>query len=186
MTLSCRLLPDAVADGPANMADDEVLLRSAALGLPSLRFYGWTEATISLGYFQPAARRLEDPLLSDLPFLRRPTGGDALVHHHELTYCLAVPSEHARRSAPPWLAMHAVIATALAEFGVDAHPHVAGGEDSFSGFLCFEHFTPGDLIVNGAKVVGSAQRRQRSAVMQHGSILLARSPFTPSLPGIRE
>src|SRR5436305_13339788 len=106
MILSCRLLPDAVADGPANMADDELLLRSAALGRPSLRFYGWTEATLSLGYFQPAARRLEDPLLRDLPFVRRPTGGNALVHHHELTYCLAVPSEQTRRSAAPWLAMH--------------------------------------------------------------------------------
>ena len=186
MTLSCRLLPDADADGPANMADDEVLLRSAASGQPTLRFYGWTEATLSLGYFQPAARRLKDPLLRDLPFVRRPTGGDALVHHHELTYCLAVPAEQARRSAAPWLAMHEILATALAEFSVDAHPHVACGEDSFSGFLCFEHFTPGDLIVNGAKVVGSARRKQRDAVLQHGSILLARSPFTPSLSGIRE
>ncbi|MBI1918379.1 MAG: lipoate--protein ligase family protein, partial [Planctomycetes bacterium] len=161
MILSCRLLPDAVANGPANMASDEVLLRSAASGQPSLRFYGWTEATLSLGYFQAAARRLEDPLLRDLPVVRRPTGGDALVHHHELTYCLAVPAQPA-----PWLAMPEVIATALAEFGVEAHLHAAGGEDSVSGFLCFEHFTTGDLIVNGAKVVGSARRKQRDAVMQ--------------------
>jgi len=168
------------------MANDEVLLRSAAKGRPSLRFYVWTEATLSLGYFQPAARRLEEPLLRDLPFVRRPTGGDALVHHHELTCCFAVPSEQTRRSAAPWLAMHEIIGAALAEFGIDAHPYVAGREDSFTGFLCFEHFTAGDLIVNGTKVVGSAQRKQRGAVLQHGSILLAQSPFTPSLPGIRE
>src|SRR5438552_1026986 len=132
MILSCRLLPDAVADGPANMAGDEVLLRSAAAGQPSLRFYGWTEAILSLGYFQPAARRLEDPLLRDLPFVRRPTGGDALVHQHELTYCLAVSAARARRSVAPWLAMHEVIAAALAEFGVDAHPYVPSGEDIFA------------------------------------------------------
>src|SRR5262245_56205962 len=178
MIRSCRLLPDSVSDGPANMAGDEVLLRSAASGRPSLRFYRWTEATLSLGYFQPEARRLEDPLLRDLPFVRRPTGGDALVHHHELTYCLAVLRNQGRRSAQPWLAMHAVIAAALAEFGIEAHPHVAGERHSFSGFLCFEHFTDGDLIVQGAKVVGSAQRKQRDALMQHGSILLAQSPCT--------
>src|SRR5436305_12637428 len=120
MTLSCRLLPYTVADGPANMADDEVLLRSAASGQPSLRFYGWREATLSLGYFQSAARRLDAPLLRDLPFVRRPTGGDALVHHHELTYCLAVPSKRARPSAGPWLAMQEVIAAALLEFGIAA------------------------------------------------------------------
>src|ERR1051326_1065531 len=98
MVLLCRLLPFAVADGPQNMAADEVLLHSAAAGQVSLRFYGWTEATLSLGYFQHAARRLDDPLLPELPFVRRPTGGDALVHHQELTYCLAVPRQQGRHS----------------------------------------------------------------------------------------
>jgi len=185
MDLLCRLLPYDLANGPANMAADEVLLASAANGQASLRFYGWREATLSLGYFQPAARRLEDPLLRDLPFVRRPSGGDALVHHHELTYCLAVPAQQGQQT-DLWLAMHEVIAAALAEFGIDARPPVPVGGDSFSGFLCFDHFTPRDLMVNGAKVVGSAQRRQRDAVMQHGGILLAQSRFTPSLPGIRE
>src|SRR5262245_46078587 len=124
MDLPCRLLPFAVADGPLNMATDEVLLHSAAAGQASLRFYGWTEATLSLGYFQHAARRLDDPLLRELPFVRRPTGGDALVHHHELTYCLAVPSERARSSALPWLMMHEIIAASLAEFSIEAHLHV--------------------------------------------------------------
>src|SRR5439155_20983762 len=133
MTLSCRLLPDAVADGPANMADDEMLLRSAAKGRASLRFYAWTEATLSLGYFQPAARRLDDPLLRDLPFVRRPTGGDALVHHHELTYCLAVPAGRGWQSDERWLRMHAIIAAALAELGVAAHLHVPSCEDTLSG-----------------------------------------------------
>ena len=92
MDLLCRLPPYDLANGPANMAADEVLLASDANGQASLRFYGWREATLSLGYFQPAARRLEDPLLRDLHFVSRPSGGDALVHHHELTYCLAVPA----------------------------------------------------------------------------------------------
>ena len=59
-----RLLPLEIADGPSNMAADEMLLESAAQGVASLRFYGWSEATVSLGYFQPAAARLADPLLA--------------------------------------------------------------------------------------------------------------------------
>src|SRR5262245_12000420 len=154
MDLLCRLLPFAVANGPQNMAADEVLLHSAAAGQASLRFYGWTEATLSLGYFQHSTRRLDDPLLRELPFVRRPTGGDALVHHHELTYCLAVPSasgasdgpgnrdrgHHWPRSpryAAPWLRMHEIIAAALAEFGIDARLHAPSGGDVFAVFLCF-------------------------------------------------
>src|SRR5207248_1111209 len=52
--------------------------------------------------------------------------------------------------------------------------------------LCFRHLTAGDLLIDGRKVVGSAQRKQRGALMQHGGILLAQGPFTPELPGIRE
>src|SRR5262249_44658827 len=54
----------------------------------------------------------------------------------------------------------------------------------FTGVRCFQHFTPGDVIVNGAKVVGSAQRRQRGAILQHGGILLRASPHAPMMPGI--
>src|SRR5262245_14067916 len=185
---ACRVLPFATADGPLNMAADEALLRSAARGVISLRFYGWTRPTISLGYFQPAARRLDDPLLRDLPFVRRPTGGDALVHDREITYCLAAPLlGPPREQGQPWLRMHAVLVAALADLGVTARLHApSGGEGQFTGFLCFEHLTAGDVLVGPAKVVGSAQRKQRGAVMQHGGILLATSPHTPSLPGIRE
>ena len=88
---ACRLLPFAVADGPHNMAADETLMASAAAGVASLRFYGWPEATLSLGYFQAEKLRLCDPRLAGLPFVRRPSGGATLIHHHELTYCLALP-----------------------------------------------------------------------------------------------
>src|SRR5262245_26530345 len=87
-----RLLPYAIADGPHNMAADETLLEGAGRGVASLRFYGWSEATLSLGYFQPARRRFDAERLASLPFVRRPSGGDALVHHHELTCALALPA----------------------------------------------------------------------------------------------
>jgi len=185
--ISCRLLQFAVADGPRNMAADEVLLESAATGVASLRFYGWSEATVSLGYFQLEALRQRDPQLAELPFVRRPSGGAMLVHHHEVTYCLALPPGQSWQTGESWLCrMHRIIAIALGERGVTTTPQAAGSAPPFRGDLCFQHLTAGDLLVNSAKVVGSAQRRQRGALMQHGSILLAQSPYTPALPGIRE
>ena len=57
-----RLLPYSEADGPHNMAADETLLESAVRGLASLRFYGWSPPTLSLGYFQPERSRLEEAM----------------------------------------------------------------------------------------------------------------------------
>jgi lipoate-protein ligase A len=185
--LPCRLLPYSVADGPANMAADETLLHSALSGIASLRFYGWTEPTVSLGYFQPERLRRDDPLLAGLPFVRRPTGGDILVHHHEVTYALALPLGAAWQGGEPWLPrMHAVIADALAGLGVAVRLCEPAGQQRHDGPLCFRHFTTGDLLLGGAKVVGSAQRRQRGALLQHGALLLAQSSHTPLLPGLRE
>src|SRR4051812_20081770 len=115
----CRLLPFHVADGPWQMAADEALLESAGRGVASLRFYGWPTATLSLGYFQPEAVRRADPRLRELPWVRRPSGGSALVHHHEVPYALALPP------GAPWqgrascaVCAHAVIRDALAGLGI--------------------------------------------------------------------
>lgn len=184
---TCRLLPFASADGPHNMAADEILLENAAAGAAALRFYAWDVPTVSLGYFQPAAVRLGDPLLASLPFVRRPSGGATLVHHLEVTYCLALPPGPPWQQGEPWLnRMHRIVAAALQPFGVRGRPHAVQPEDARIGFLCFRHFTAGDLMIGPAKVVGSAQRKYRGALMQHGAILLAQSPYTPSLPGIRD
>jgi lipoate-protein ligase A len=204
-----RLLPYADADGATNMAADETLIRSAARGIASLRFYGWTAATLSLGYFQPCAVRLADPQLALLPWVRRPSGGATLVHHHELTYALALPAGSPWQAGPPWLPrMHRIIAAALAELGLaeqiesvadmpirhDATFACASGlsadkteaQTKQTRILCFQQYTPGDLLCAGRKIVGSAQRKYRQALMQHGSILLKRSEHTLALPGIRE
>src|SRR5436853_2225235 len=93
MPAAIRLLPFAAADGPTNMAADEAMLETASeRGLASLRFYTWTEPTVSLGYFQPSEGREQVPNLAALAWVRRSTGGAAIVHHHELTYSFALPS----------------------------------------------------------------------------------------------
>lgn len=176
--------------GPQNMAADDGLLDRAVAGVASLRFYGWAGATLSLGYFQPHAARLADPLRNDLPVVRRSTGGGALVHHHELTYALALPAPMV--GPEPWgCRMHHLIIDVLKSFGVASDPVVCGEELKTDPFLCFHHHTPGDVAVGHRsvarqKIVGSAQRKQHGAILQHGSILLATSEFAPTLPGIRE
>jgi lipoate-protein ligase A len=186
------------------MAADETLLRSAAHGTASLRFYGWRAATLSLGYFQPCTVRLAERPWAVLPWVRRPSGGATLVHHHELTYALALPAGARWQSGPSWLLrMHRIIEAALAELGLAEFPDsnqisptkpitfsfrssVSDPRGSECEVLCFHQFTFGDLLCAGRKVVGSAQRKHRQALMQHGSILLAQSEHAPSLPGIRE
>jgi lipoate-protein ligase A len=183
----CRLLPPEVADGFGNMARDEVLLESAVAGCASLRFYGWTEATVSLGYFQPERLRHSDDRISNLPYVRRPTGGATLVHHHELTYALALPAEVLCHNRESWLLrMHRIISAALATLGVPVSLQSLTEGPPAAGALCFQQLTCGDVLLRSAKVVGSAQRKQRGALLQHGAILLARSPYAPALPGIQE
>lgn len=184
----CRLLPTQSLSGPHNMAADEVMLLVAAeQGIASLRFYTWSEPTLSLGYFQAEADRHADPLLANCAWVRRPSGGGAILHHHELTYCLTLPAGSPWRTKESWICrVHHIVAAAFAEFGVETHSVVCGEEKKLDPFLCFLHQTPGDLLVVGSKITGSAQRKMRGALMQHGSILLGQSPHTPSLPGILE
>lgn len=170
------------------MACDESLLRSALdRGVASLRFYTWSAATLSLGYFQGHAERLADPLLAKVAFVRRPTGGAAILHHRELTYALALPAGAPWHTDESWLCrFHHAVASALMAFGVESRAVACGEEKKLGPCLCFQHQTPGDLVVAGHKVVGSAQRRPHGATMQHGSILLSRSAHAPGLAGIAD
>src|SRR5437016_3691861 len=102
------------------MATDEELLHAAAAGVASLRFYGSSLPTLSLGYFQREKLRSTDPLLAALPFVRRPSGGQTLVHHHEVTYALAIPAGTWQRGKPWLMHMHEIIAAALASLGIEA------------------------------------------------------------------
>ena len=183
-----RLLPQSMADGPWNMAADEVLLENAArLGIASLRFYTWSQPTLSLGYFQPAAVRAELAGLDSLAWVRRSTGGAAIIHDQELTYALALPPGRDWHSVESWICrFHHLVAEVLTAVGLRAHVVVCGEEKKLGEVLCFLHQTPGDLLIAGSKVAGSAQRKWKGAILQHGSLLLRASNLAPMLPGMNE
>jgi lipoate-protein ligase A len=182
-----RLLPFSTADGATNMARDEAMLESASVrGIASLRFYTWTEPTLSLGYFQPSACR-SLPRFASLPWVRRSTGGEAILHHHELTYSFGLPSTPEWKSRDSWICrFHGLLRDVLADHGIDSRLVACGEEKRIGEILCFLHQTPGDLIVAGSKVAGSAQRKLKGALLQHGSILLSRSKHAPELAGIHD
>jgi lipoate-protein ligase A len=193
MTETCLILPHETGDGPTNMALDEVLLDRVAEdpSLAVIRTYQWTVPTLSLGYFQAIADAELDPRWEGVPIVRRPTGGGALWHDHEITYAVVVPGDHpaARPSRKLYRAIHEAIADHLRSLGVPAGRR---GDDVGSlsladrPFLCFGDRDSEDIVAGGFKLVGSAQRRRAGAVLQHGSILLGRSSRTPELPGLAD
>jgi lipoyl(octanoyl) transferase len=185
MAHELRLIPFAAADGATNMARDEAMLESAATrGAASLSFYTWTEPTLSLGYFQPSAARESLPSLA---WVRRSTGGAGIVHHHELTYSFALPARPEWKSNEGWICrFHHLLRDVLAVFGIDSSPVVCGEEKKLGEVLCFLDQTAGDLLIRGSKVAGSAQRKMRGALLQHGSILLRSSEHAPQLKGIND
>lgn len=189
--IPCRLLIDPPAPGPWNMAVDEVLFASASRsGRPCWRFYRWDQPTLSLGYFQTYPNLQEHPAMRQCPVVRRLTGGGAILHDQELTYSLVLPTTHpmARQRLLLYQTVHASLVDALRDYGVTAsvvtpsqRPRVPN-----SPFLCFQRRSPGDVVVGGAKIAGSAQRRSASAVLQHGSVLLHRCPVTPEIPALED
>ena len=187
-----HLIFDEPRDGAMNMAIDQVLLESVSAGAPPvLRFYQWAQPTLSLGYFQSLADRDTHAASRALPVVRRSTGGGAIIHDRELTYSLSLPwpndTEHSNLDI--YRSVHGAILRALATFGVQGIPIRLASigpllPQAPPPFLCFQRRTDEDLLVHGYKVLGSAQRRIHSALLQHGSILLAASIAAPELPGI--
>lgn len=185
-----RLLRDSPRDGAINMAIDAVLLRSVAAGdPPTLRFYGWAQPTLSLGYFQSLADRGLHPDSGMLPVVRRSSGGGALVHDHELTYSLALPGDACSlESSVLYRRVHDAIRSAVRSFGIrlDRFADLEIGPGDDRTFLCFQRRNAEDLLTAGYKVLGSAQRKDRGGVLQHGGLLLAASRHAPELPGLRD
>ncbi len=183
--------------GVWNMAVDESLLESAVQSRwCTVRVYEWAEPTVSLGYFQRFTE-LEERL-KGLPIVRRLTGGGAILHHRELTYSCFLPPGHPLTAVPTqiYTCVHKAVLNWLARLGVkDAllrsqlqQKELRKGEQRYEQqtprFLCFGRGDPNDIVLDGSKILGSAQRRRRGAVLQHGSLLLERSEFAPTFSGL--
>ncbi len=177
-----RLLVDGALPGAVNMARDAAILEAVAGGdaPPTLRLYGWQPPCLSLGRHQGLeAADLGFCRAHGIDVVRRPTGGRALLHHHELTYAVAAPLgvgpiPHKLQDA------YRRICTCLVrwchELGTDAG--LTPGEINLSlpsprsTVPCFEVPAGGEVVVGGRKLIGSAARTHGGAILQHGAILL--------------
>ena len=176
-----RLLVDAAAQpGAANMSVDQALLDDAARsGTATLRLYRWDPPCLSFGRNEPAAGYYDRAEIQRLGIdvVRRPTGGRAVWHEHEVTYAVAAPIERFRSLREAYCAIHERIAAGLRALGVETSvaPTRASAFPPARPGSCFDTAVGGEILVRGRKLVGSAQVRQGSALLQHGSILLAGS-----------
>ena len=161
--------------GPDNMALDQALLEEAdASGAAFLRLYRWNPPCLSFGRNEPALARYDREAIAarGLAVVRRPTGGRAVWHEHEVTYAVAAPVGPFGSLTESYCDIHARLARALRALGVDARLAPAGPSAPLGAGACFAASAGGEVLVGGRKVVGSAQVRHGTAFLQHGSILL--------------
>ena len=200
-SMPARVIFDSPGGGAWNMAVDQALLMSAEQdGVVTLRLYAWDQPTLSLGYFQKYDDRRFHAASLACPVVRRRSGGGAILHDRELTYSLAIPSSHrwSKETSELYDLVHRVVIELLAEDGIESQlfkdaTGLQSEADSVSqpsidptAFLCFQRRSDGDLVASEVKVLGSAQRRLKHSLLQHGSLLLQQSKFAPELPGLLE
>lgn len=175
-----RLIPSIAAPGLIQMAIDRWLLEQSVQGLhpPSLRFYTWTPAAISLGYHQrdypPHWRSL---VYQDYPvdLVRRPTGGRAVLHQGDLTYAVVTAVQH-RNRLQNYQALCEFLIQGWRSLGLPLrYGEALRGYHQTAN--CFHLATGADLVLaSGAKLIGSAQVYRQHQVLQHGSMQLAPDP----------
>jgi lipoate-protein ligase A len=176
------LIVDGGADAAQNMAIDEAILdtyeRGEAGVPPTLRLYGWTTPTYSLGRTQRGIDpgEVERLVASGLEVVRRPTGGDAVLHDHERTYAV-VGALGSQEFPGGVVATYARIAralvaslTALGLRGVASAAAPGPARGATRSAVCFERLSGCEVTFGGRKLVGSAQARRRGAFLQQGSI----------------
>ncbi|HSJ05710.1 MAG TPA: lipoate--protein ligase family protein [Longimicrobiales bacterium] len=166
------------------MAVDHALLESVqAGGRPVLRLYRWDPACLSLGRNQHARGLYDEARLREtgIDIVRRPTGGLAVLHHLELTYCVLAPVSVLGGPRAAYRAINGALVDGLRRLGVPAGLAAGGaGRDPRRAAAepCFHAPADGEVVAGGRKLVGSAQRCEGATLLQHGSILLAGSQST--------
>ncbi|WP_308897756.1 lipoate--protein ligase family protein [Candidatus Desulfosporosinus nitrosoreducens] len=162
------------------MAIDEVLLKTMAQApapQPVLRFYGWHPATLSLGYAQSYDKEVNEEACraEGIDIVRRPTGGRAVLHQYELTYSVIAPEQDPQVSGTvteSYLKISKALVAGFQALGIPAEMSLGGLGKATGTAACFDAPSWYELVVQGRKLVGSAQMRKEGMLLQHGSILL--------------
>ena len=183
-----RVFRDPARAGAENMAADHTLAHSVAQGGPSsgkgsaappavLRLYTWKRPTISFGRNEPVlgVYSPDSDQLRNIDLVRRPTGGRAVLHDAELTYAVAVPSRALGGARETYRVLNHALLNAVRSLGTVADIHGDPNERALplSAGPCFQSPAEGEVIVNGRKLIGSAQARIGGALLQHGSIMIS-------------
>lgn len=183
-----RVFRDPARAGAENMAADHTLAHSVAQGGPSsgkgsaappavLRLYTWKRPTISFGRNEPVlgVYSPDSDQLRNIDLVRRPTGGRAVLHDEELTYAVAVPSRALGGARETYRVLNHALLNAVRSLGTVADIHGDPNERALplSAGPCFQSPAEGEVIVNGRKLIGSAQARIGGALLQHGSIMIS-------------
>jgi lipoate-protein ligase A len=183
-----RVINSGISRSYLNMAVDEAILEAHAAGEvpPTIRFYGWKPAAVSLGYFQQAAREIDLGKCRSLTIdvVRRLTGGRAVLHAAELTYSVVVREDHPlvpETITASYCYFSQGLLAGLRRLGVDAGltvPGAAYGQTKrrHTCAACFDASSSYEIAVDGRKLVGSAQVRKNGVILQHGSVLLDFDP----------
>jgi lipoate-protein ligase A len=176
-----RLINTGASDGAANMAIDEAIMRSVAEGRspPTLRFYGWEPPCVSVGYSQSVRKEIDLDRCRERGYtwVRRPTGGRAILHIDELTYSVVAPQGEAR-VAGDIITSYRRLSLGLVEGLRTLHGGVVQADrmDSDGGLeksaACFDVPSHYEVTAYGRKLVGSAQVRRNGVVLQHGALPL--------------
>lgn len=180
-----RFIKSGAMDPAWNMAIDEAIMNAVSEGKapPTLRFYSWQPATLSIGYFQKAEDEIDLQKVEEkgIGFVRRPTGGRAVLHDQELTYSMILPETYPDMPSSV-TESYRVLSNGLLygfrQLGLQADMVTLADEEEKAKFAsagsaaCFDSPSWYELVVEGRKVAGSAQVRQKGVILQHGSILL--------------
>jgi lipoate-protein ligase A len=179
-----RFLNSRFGNAFFNMAVDEAVARSVERGTspPTLRVFGWSPPAISFGYAQRVERdvSLEKCRRAGIDWVRRPTGGRAVLHWNELTYsvlCTADDSHLGGKILEAYEKISVCLVAGIRRLGVDARfePHrqrLPSPRGERVANPCFSSTAQFEVVVEGKKLVGSAQRRMGSVLLQHGSLLI--------------
>ena len=189
-----RLIKDSYHTGFMNMAIDEAIMIAHREGLvpPTIRFYQWSPAAVSLGYFQDLEKEIDVDVCKNLgiDIVRRPTGGKAVLHDKELTYSFIIRENHPLVNdsiLETYKKISGGIIRGLSYLGIKAElvPLREKLKSTLSGnkakskiphldikSICFSVPSQYEVRVEDKKIVGSAQVRKREIVLQHGSLLI--------------